>query len=141
MTLPTKLPEGLPGILTHTGGPNPTTPGPHNHLGGPPRPPLTIEGLTIEDGHGALPVEHQLADHLYRISLTADPEALRSLYGRLLALRLDHGAINDRLVTRWTLTLADNGQRLFSDDAIAKFFAQFETRDQLAKWQPGGTPN
>jgi hypothetical protein len=137
--LPSRLPGGLPG--THSGGANPTVSGRSNHLGGPPRPPLTIEGVSIEDGHGALPVEQQLANHLYDLALTGNPEALRSLYGRLLGLLLDHGAIKEKLTARMALTFSDNGGRLWSDDAIAKFFAQFEARDELAGWQPGGVAN
>jgi hypothetical protein len=68
--LPTKLPEGLPvseGQLARPHGPNPTRAGMENHLGGRPRPPSKIEELLIEDGHGHLPVEQQIAEHLVGI--------------------------------------------------------------------------
>jgi hypothetical protein len=65
-------------------GPNPTRPGIGNHLGGPPpaRDPANprreidrvfgvhapvILGVPIELGHGCLPVESQLAEHVLRI--------------------------------------------------------------------------
>jgi hypothetical protein len=159
MPLPTKLPDGLPGAAptggtdnpasdiynTPGGGATPTTPGRHNHFGGPPRPPLTIEGVMIEDGHGALKAEYQLVEHLYRISRTGDPESLRALYRRLLDHPLDHSAIKNRLIARWKKALYENEQkelqRIWPDDMIAKFFAQFEARAELTKWQPGETAN
>jgi hypothetical protein len=141
MTLPTKLPGGLPGQLTHTGGSNPTTPGMHNFLGGPRRKPPTIEGILLEDGHGHLPVELQIVNHLYDLARTGNPEALRSLYGRLLTHHLDHGVIKDGLTERLTSTISDKGDRIWPDDVISQFFAQFEKRDELAKWQPGGLVN
>jgi hypothetical protein len=128
--LPTKLPDGLPVFeerLERSHGPNPTTPGAHNHLGGGQRLPSTIEGLAIEGGHGHLPVEQQLGEHLYKIARAGDPEALRSLYARLLALPLDHQAIKEKLRARLSLAFYDNGhglQRLWPDDVISKFLAQ-----------------
>jgi hypothetical protein len=94
---------------------------------------LTIEGVMIEDGHGALPVEFQLGEHLYKIALAGDPEALRSLYGRLLAYPIDHQAMKNKLIERMKLAFYDNGQepqRLWPDDVVAKFFAQFEPRQK-----------
>ncbi len=81
---------------------NPTTPGIHNHLTPPARAhdpanprkavdrvfgdqaPI-IEGLPIEVGHGALPTEAQLAEHVVRIRGTEGDDAARGLIKRLFA--------------------------------------------------------
>lgn len=81
---------------------NPTTPGMHNHLHPPealpdpsnPRKAIDrvfgvdapiIEGIPIEVGHGSLPVEVQLAEHVARIKAAEGEVAARSLIRKLLA--------------------------------------------------------
>jgi hypothetical protein len=67
-----------------TDTPNPTTPGAHNHVGGPKRLlPLSVEGLMIEDGHGHLELEQQLAEHVLRI-WREDGDAAWGVRDRLL---------------------------------------------------------
>jgi hypothetical protein len=78
--------------------PNPTSAGPHNHLGPKPhRAPdpridrvfgveaPIIAGAPIEVGSGANPVEFQLADYLAGIRATDGDDAMRAKYEEVLA--------------------------------------------------------
>jgi hypothetical protein len=121
---------------------NPTTPGSHNHLHPPVRPhdaanprreidkvfgdeAPVIEGLPIEVGHGAKPVEWQLAQHLLRVLREDGADAARALFHKL------RGA-------------AGFNQRSLDAELVAVGFMASKTADaakRLDEFQPGGTAN
>jgi hypothetical protein len=85
--------------------PNPTSPGIHNHLGPKTAPNPFIEGCPIEDGHGANPIEVQLADHLARIKSVDGDGALLKKYEKLASAQgFDFNALTSRLLDMGVLT-------------------------------------
>jgi hypothetical protein len=84
---------------------NPTKAGMQNHLGGPRRKPPTIEGLRLEDGHGHLPIEQQLAEHVLRIKYEDSDDAAWKMRDRLLVANgVNRSKFEDELVARGLLT-------------------------------------
>jgi hypothetical protein len=97
----------------------------HNHLGGPRRLPLTIEGLPIEDGHGCMPVEWQLAQHIARIRLKDGDDCAVALFKKLR-------------------TALGVNQRLFDAQLVRVGFMAEATAAAAAKldaYEPGGPAN
>jgi hypothetical protein len=78
-----------------------TTAGVHNHLGPKTARNPFVEGLLIEDGHGAEPVAVQLAVHVHRVFVSEGRDAASALVKRLLVAKgFDAHQFHAELVAR-----------------------------------------
>jgi hypothetical protein len=121
---------------------NPTTPGPHNHLGSRPAPrdPATehrlidkvfgvdapiIETLPIEIGSGCMPVEWQLAEHVLRVFVAGGRDPSRALVLKLLS---------NKTIDQQKLAAELTARNLMSEKTAA-------AKRTLDQFTPAGSPN